>query len=101
MDDLARALLFLLQLDDPPDWVNVGSGEDLTIRELAEQVRAAVGAEAELRFDPSKPDGPPRKLCDTALIRSLGWRPEITLAEGLRRTVDDYRAECAAGRLRG
>ena len=60
VDDLARALFFLLRLDNPPDWVNIGSGEDLTIRELAEQVREAVGAEAELRFDPSKPDGPPR-----------------------------------------
>lgn len=101
VDDLARALLFLLRLDNPPDWVNVGSGEELTIRELAGQVRAAVGVECAVRFDDTKPDGPPRKLCDTALLRSLGWCPEITLAEGLRRTVADYRAESAAGRLRG
>jgi len=101
VDDLARALLFLLQLKNPPDWVNVGSGEDLTIRELAEQVRAAVGTEAELRFDPAMPDGTPRKLCDTTLIRSLGWRPEISLPEGLRRTVAEYRAETASGALRG
>ena len=101
VDDLARALFFLLRLDNPPDWVNIGSGEDLTIRELAEQVREAVGAEAELHFDPSKPDGPPRKLCDTTLIRSLGWRPEIPLPEGLRRTVAEYRCEAASGRLRG
>jgi len=101
VDDLARALLFLLRLDNPPDWVNVGSGEDLTIRELAEQVRAAVGADVALRFDPSKPDGPPRKLCDTTLLRGLGWRPEIALPDGLRRTVSEYRAEAAAGRLRG
>jgi GDP-L-fucose synthase len=92
VDDLARALLFLLRLDDPPDWVNVGSGEDLTIRELAERIQAAVGVRCALRFDPSKPDGPPRKLCDTCLIRSLGWRPEIALNEGLRRTVADYRS---------
>ena len=101
VDDLARALLFLLRLDNPPDWVNVGSGEDLTIRELAEQVRAAVGVETGLRFYASKPDGPPRKLCDTALIRSLGWRPEIALPDGLRRTVAEYRSEAASGRLRG
>ncbi len=101
VDDLARALLFLLRLNQPPDWVNVGSGEEVTIRELAEQVRAAVGTTAVLRFDASKPDGTPRKLCDTSLLRSLGWRPEIPLAEGLRRTVADYRAECAAGLLRG
>ncbi len=100
VDDLARALFFLLRLDNPPDWVNIGSGEDLTIRELAEQVREAVGTEAELRFDPSKPDGPPRKLCDTTLIRSLGWRPEVPLPEGLRRTVAEYRCEVASGHLR-
>jgi len=101
VDDLARALLFLLRLDNPPDWVNVGSGEDLTIRELAEEVRAAVGVEAELRFDAAMPDGPPRKLCDTSLIRSLGWRPEIALPDGLRRTVAEFRAEAASGALRG
>ena len=95
------ALLFLLQLDDPPDWVNVGSGEDLTIRELAEQVQAAVGSQCALRFDTSMPDGAPRKLCDTTLIRSLGWRPEIPLPDGLKRTVAEYRAELAADTLRG
>lgn len=101
VDDLARALLFLLQLDNPPDWVNVGSGEDLTIRQLAEQVREAVGVEVELRFDAAMPDGPPRKLCDTTLLRSLGWKPEIALPDGLRRTVAEYRAETASGVLRG
>ena len=93
VDDLARAALFLLRLDDPPDWVNVGSGEEVTIRELAELVRDATGCRAEIRFDPSMPDGTPRKFCDTALIRSLGWAPEIALAEGLRLTVSDFRAE--------
>ena len=97
VDDLARALFFLLQLDNPPDWANVGSGEDLTIRELAEHIQAAVGTRCALRFDLTKPDGPPRKLCDTTLIRSLGWQPEIPLAEGLRRTVADYRESEARG----
>lgn len=101
VDDLARALLFLLRLESPPDWVNVGSGEDQTIRELAEQVGSAVGVDVDLRFDTSMPDGPPRKLCDTSLIRSLGWRPEIALPDGLRRTVAEYRAEAASGVLRG
>jgi GDP-L-fucose synthase len=101
VDDLAHALLFLLRLEDPPDWVNVGSGEDLTIRELAEEVKAAVGVETELKFDPSKPDGPPRKLCDTSLMLGLGWRPEISLGDGLRRTVAEFREELEAGRLRG
>lgn len=101
VDDLARAALFLLDLENPPDWTNVGSGEEVSIRRLAELVRDATGCRAELRFDPSMPDGTPRKFCDTSLIRSLGWRPEIGLPEGLRRTVGDYRAETAAGRLRG
>lgn len=64
-------------------------------------MRAAVGVEAELRFDAAMPDGPPRKLCDTSLIRGLGWRPEIALPDGLRRTVAEFRAEAASGALRG
>lgn len=100
VDDLAQAALFLLDLDDPPDWVNIGSGEEVTIRVLAERVLAATGCRAQLRFDPSMPDGTPRKFCDTSLIRSLGWNPEISLSEGLRRTVIDYRAEAASGGLR-
>ena len=101
VDDLARAALFLLGLDSPPDWVNVGSGEEVSIRALAELVRSTTGCGAELRFDPSMPDGTPRKFCDTSRIRALGWRPEIGLAEGLRRTVGDYRSDAAAGHLRG
>jgi GDP-L-fucose synthase len=101
VDDLARAALFLLDLDDPPDWANVGSGEEVSIRDLALLVKAATGCGAGIRFDPSKPDGTPRKLCDTTLIRSLGWSPEITLEARLARTVGDYRAESAAGRRRG
>ena len=101
VDDLARAALFLLQRDNPPDWVNVGSGEEFTIRELAEHVRDATGCDAEIRFDPSMPDGTPRKRCDTSLIRSLGWVPEIPLSKGLHLTVSDYRAASAAGLLRG
>jgi len=101
VDDLARALLYLLRLDNPPDWVNVGSGSDLTIRALAEAVRAAVGTDCGLRFDPSKPDGPPRKLCDTSLMRGLGWQPQIALPDGLLRTVAEYREEVASGRVRG
>jgi len=100
VDDLARAALFLLDLEDPPDWVNVGSGDEVTIRQLAELVRDATGSRAEIRFDPSMPDGTPRKFCDTSLIRSLGWAPEIPLSDGLCRTVGDYRADSAIGHLR-
>ena len=101
VDDLADACLFALSLDNPPDVMNVGSGEEVTIRELAEAVKRATGSAAEIEWDSSKPDGTPRKLCDTALIRSLGWRPKISLKEGLEKTVASYREELAAGRLRG
>lgn len=100
VDDLASASLFALNLANPPDLMNVGSGEEVTIRQLAEAVKEATGSHAEIRWDASKPDGTPRKLCDTTLIRSLGWAPKIDLKEGLARTVADYRAECAAGTVR-
>ena len=100
VDDLASACLFALGLENPPDLMNVGSGEEVSIRTLAETIKAATGCPAEFTWDSSKPDGTPRKLCDTSLIRSLGWKPLISLEEGVRRTVADYRAECAAGRVR-
>ena len=100
VDDLAAASLFALGLDNPPDVMNVGSGEEVTIKTLAEMVKAATGSTAEIRWDATKPDGTPRKLCDTALIRSLGWSPKIDLKEGLARTVQSYRAELAAGTIR-
>lgn len=100
VDDLAEACLFVLDLEDPPDLANVGSGEEVSIRDLAEKVRTATGCPAKIDWDASKPDGTPRKLCDTTLIRSLGWKPQISLDEGLRRTVACFREECATGRVR-
>ena len=100
VDDLASACLFALSLDNPPDVMNVGSGEEVTIRELAEAVKAATGSRAEIRWDATKPDGTPRKLCDTALVRSLGWKPQIDLRQGLEMTVRSYREELAAGTVR-
>ena len=100
VDDLAAACLFALSLDNPPDLMNVGSGEEVTIRELAEAVKAATGSTAKIEWDATKPDGTPRKLCDTALIRSLGWKPEIDLRRGLEMTVAAYRAELAVGTIR-
>ena len=100
VDDLASACLFALSLDNPPDLMNVGSGEEVTIRELAEAVKAATGSTAKIEWDATKPDGTPRKLCDTTLIRSLGWKPEIDLKKGLELTVASYRAELAAGTIR-
>ena len=100
VDDLASACVFALTMENPPDLMNVGSGVEVSIRELAEAVRTATGATAEIVWDASKPDGTPRKLCDTSLIRSLGWKSEIDLATGLRMTVEDYRRELAAGTVR-
>ena len=100
VDDLASACLFALELENPPDLMNVGSGEEVTIRELAEAVKAATGSTARIEWDATKPDGTPRKLCDTALIRSLGWKPAIDLKKGLELTVASYRAELAAGTIR-
>ncbi len=84
VDDLAGACVHLLELEDPPDWVNVGSGQECSIGELAQTVKRVVGFEGELRFDPTKPDGTPRKLLDSQLIQSLGWAPQVPLEEGLR-----------------
>ena len=100
VDDLASACLFALNLENPPDLMNVGSGEEVTIRELAEAVKAATSSTAKIEWDSSKPDGTPRKLCDTKLIRSLGWTPKISLQEGLRMTVASYRSELRDGTIR-
>lgn len=83
VDDLADAALFLMERYDG-DWiVNVGCGEDLSIAELAERIRAVVGYEGRIEFDTSKPDGTPRKLLDVSRLFALGWRPRIGLDEGL------------------
>ena len=95
VDDLAAACLFVLNMENPPDLVNVGSGREISIRELAELVKRTSGCEATITWDSSKPDGTPRKLCDTSRIRSLGWAPAIDLEDGLQRTIAEYRAAVA------
>jgi len=86
VDDLADACVFLMQRYDESEHVNVGTGEDLTIAELAGLVRAVVYPDATLTFDTSKPDGMPRKLLDVSKLHRLGWRHAISLADGLART---------------
>ena len=86
VDDLADACLFLMRHYDEDEHVNVGTGEDLSIRELAETLRDVVYPGVKLTFDPSKPDGMPRKLLDVSRLHSLGWRHRIGLAEGIRGT---------------
>lgn len=100
VDDLAEACLYALEMENPPDLMNVGSGREVNIRQLAEIVRAATGCPAEIRWDASKPDGTPRKLCDSSLLRSFGWTPKIDLEEGIARTVAEYREALARGDIR-
>lgn len=91
VDDLARALAHLIEIQDPPDWVNIGSGEEHTIADLAAAVARAVGFEGRLLYDAERPDGTPRKVVDSSWIREQGWAPKVPLNEGLRRAVTDYR----------
>ena len=86
VDDLADACVFLMDRYDETPHINVGTGQDLSIRELAEMVRDVVHPSATLRFDPSKPDGMPRKLLDVSRLHALGWRHRIGLREGIEGT---------------
>ena len=87
-EDLARAVIHLLEHYDSDDIINVGSGHEVSIRELAETISDVVGFEGELVFDSSKPDGTPRKLLDNSKIEALGWAPEVSLREGLSRAYE-------------
>jgi GDP-L-fucose synthase len=96
VDDLARACVVLLETYDAPEPINVGVGQDLTIKELAELVASVVGYRGGLTFDASKPDGTPRKLLDVSRITALGWKPEIDLRTGITRTYDWFLAQQGA-----
>lgn len=100
VDDLAAACLFLLTVENPPDWVNVGSGQETSIQQLAETVAKTTGYPGKITNDLSKPDGTPRKLCDTRLIRGLGWKSEIALEEGLASTYECFLQETGKDLLR-
>jgi GDP-L-fucose synthase len=91
VDDLADACFFLLQNYDQAGHVNIGWGEDVSIKELAEAIVAEVGYTGTLEFDTSKPDGTPRKLLDTTKINKLGWKPSIKLQDGIRRTIEEVK----------
>ncbi|WP_225753655.1 GDP-L-fucose synthase [Actinotalea sp. Marseille-Q4924] len=99
VDDMAAACLHLLESYDGDSHVNVGTGEDVTIRELAETVAEAVGYDGRIEWDTTKPDGTPRKLLDVSLLRGSGWSPRVTLEEGIRSTVEWYRAHLADVRV--
>lgn len=101
-DDLAEACVFLMKLPeaefrkllrkDEPPLVNIGTGEDLSIREIAELVCRVVGFRGKLEFDTTRPDGTPRKLCDVSKIHALGWRAKTNLETGIRLTIESARA---------
>ena len=90
-DDLADACLFLMNNYDEADHINVGVSKEISIKNLALLIKDKVGFEGKLEFDTSKPDGTPRKMMDSSKIYSLGWKPSITLDEGLTRTISDYK----------
>lgn len=89
-DDLANACYYLMQNYDEPGMINVGTGEDITIQELALLIQKIIGFEGDLVFDPSKPDGTPRKLLDVSKLHSKGWKHEIDLEQGIRMVYDDF-----------
>jgi len=100
VDDLAEACFHLLGHDDPPDWVNLGVGEDLTILDLAKTIARTVGFEGEIKTDPSKPDGTPRKLLDVSLLKKTGWSAKIPFETGLNGAYQDFLATLEEGTAR-
>jgi GDP-L-fucose synthase len=89
-DDLADACFFLMQHYNEPGMINVGTGEDLTINELAELIKKIVGFEGRFEHDTNKPDGTPRKLLDVSKLSALGWKARISLEEGIRKVYQQY-----------
>ncbi len=100
VDDLATACIHLLGLENPPDWVNVGTGSDVTILELARIIAEVTGFNGEILTDPVKPDGTPRKLLDISKIRATGWQPAVSFKEGLGAAYQDFKASLADGAAR-
>ena len=94
VDDLASACVLLLEQYDSPEIINVGFGEDISIRELAELICDVIGFDGELTWDASKPDGTPRKLLDVTKLQALGWKPSIRLRNGISQTYEWFLANC-------
>ncbi len=98
--DLAGACLHLLQLENPPNLVNIGSGEEISIGQLASLISNVTDFGGKIDFDPAKPDGTPRKLMDSSLLRASGWKPGFNLEAGLRDAYADFRRALEAGTIR-
>lgn len=99
-DDLADGVLAVLGMENPPDWINVGYGSDVTIREVAGVIAKITGFQGELVWDSSKPDGTLRKLMDSSKLLATGWRPKYELEIGLRHAYEDFLAAQSDGQLR-
>ena len=100
VDDLAHGLVHLLQLDDPPDLVNIGTGTDISIADLAKLVAKTIGFEGEITLDKSKPDGTPLKRTDISQIERTGWSPSTSLEEGIAQTYQDFVRETQSNVIR-
>jgi GDP-L-fucose synthase len=93
VDDLAEACYFLMQYYNDKQFVNVGSGEDLSIKSLAEMIQSIVGFQGELIWNTEKPDGTPRKLMDVSKIKGMGWSPKINLEKGIAAVYEEYQQQ--------
>ena len=100
VDDLAEAIIHVLNLDNPPDLINAGTGIDHSIMEIAEIVKRTVGFTGDIKTDPTKPDGTPRKLLDVSLLKSQGWSSRIPLEKGIADTYESYLLERKSGEMR-
>ena len=100
VDDLAAGIVHLLKLENPPDLVNIGSGQEISIRGVAELIADVVGYRGRIENDLSKPDGTPRKLSDISLIKSTGWAPQIALKSGLTDAYQDFLKAISSQQLR-
>ena len=89
VDDLAEACLFMMDSYDEELFLNIGTGQDLSIKDLAEMIKDIVGYEGQLRFDTTKPDGTPRKLMDVSKIKAIGWSPRISLSDGIKKVYEE------------
>jgi GDP-L-fucose synthase len=99
-DDLAEGILAVLGIENPPDWINVGYGSDVTIREVAELIAHVTGFKGDLAWDSSKPDGTLRKLMDSSKVLETGWRPKYDLESGIRNAYANFLALQSTGTLR-
>ena len=95
-DDLARACVFLMENYSEEQFINIGYGSDVTIRELAETVQRVIGFQGQIVWDSSRPDGTPRKLMDSSRLFALGWRPQVDLETGIGLAYADFLKRCAS-----